>query len=101
MFNWLTALSANASTQQRAPFPLPAAAIPVHTGINFQKKRGQAGQERESHKTQSPALRPGSKTRSRLRPAKNGKAISNGSQTGAGWGDEGGKLWNGSFLTQS
>lgn len=45
MFNRHAALSANASTQRHAPFPLPAAAIPAHTGINFQEKRDKWGRK--------------------------------------------------------
>lgn len=48
------------------PFPPATAVMLVHMAVNFQKKKKEreAEQERDSHKTQDPALRPGSKAHS-------------------------------------
>lgn len=81
------AVGANAHTQQCTPFPLATTVSFLHVVINFKKKKNkkaQARQEWDSNKTQGLALRPGSKIHSPLRSAKKGKAIGNGSQTGAG-----------------
>jgi len=78
------AFSASTCTQQRTPFPQATAVIPLHMVIKFQKKGHKPDRKETAVKMQGPALRLGSKIHSLVRPAKNGRAISNGSQIGVG-----------------
>lgn len=81
-------------------FPTSNCSYPSAYGHKFpgtKKKRRQAEQEGDSHKTQGPALRLGSKIHGLVRSAKNRKAVSNESQTAGGRGE----FWSSSFLTQS
>lgn len=65
-------------------FPTSNCSYPSAYDYKFPGKKVQAEQEVESHKIQGPALRLCSKSHSLGRSAKNRKAVSNGSQIGAG-----------------